>query len=371
MVFRLSEETQSFQDTVRRFFENECDTAKARKGIGTDSQLTNAFAALQLNEIYATRESALESLPELAVLAREIGRAVAPHSLLDRLVAGPLFFSTFCSELESLPVVKKLGPDGFKALQRGVTGIVRSPAFYHDTTTLDIQDRGEGQVVMSGSLRLVPYESGVAQLLYLIKGYAYLIDLQQSDRVESHQESVLDFTQPRARITLANASAVRIELSSWPLYLVLSRILVAAEILGACQKAFEMTRDYVQTRYQFSQPIGSFQVVQHALADIYQKIEMLDSLLSFSVWSMKQYSPQSELSSQALLRFALKEGIAVIEKSIQLHGGIGFTWEHDLHLYLRRVRSLVALSGSQVAQDEAFLDAVQQLSAVQNGSDTN
>ena len=240
--------------------------------------------------------------------------------------------------------------------------VLRTPLFYQDTNALQITSLNEAHL-LSGTLRLVPHSAELAYILYIEQQVAYLIKVDQLAKIELSPETALDLTQPRARIILKEALAIRIEITAHTLYQALSRVLVAAEILGACQKVFEMTVEYVKTRQQFSQPIGAFQSVQHALADICQKIEMLDSLLSFSVWSLKKPSLQSDLSSQALLRFALREGVGIVEKAIQLHGGIGFTWEHELHFYLRRVRSLVALAGSQAVHEESFLEVVRQVAA--------
>ena len=84
---------------------------------------------------------------------------------------------------------------------------------------------------------------------------------------------------------------------------------------------------------------------------------MIDSLVAFSSWTLLRSDAQRELSAQAALRLALREGAGIVEKAIQLHGGIGFTWEHDLHLYLRRVRSISALASDTRHLDCSLLAA--------------
>jgi hypothetical protein len=364
MVFRLSEEAQGFKDTLRRFFENELKGVLERQSSAlpadASQKLTSAFAALGLNEIYAANEQALDSLNELVLVAGEIGRALCPQYLLEALVAGPLFLSSFCDQTTIDNLQNTLGTERVQRLQTGKLMVLRTPLFYKDLNTLSIQLQDDTHK-LTGTLRLVPHCLELAYILHIEQQFAYLIDVNQLGKIELFTESALDLTQPKVKLILRGAVALKIEVRSSDYYQAISRVLVAAEILGACQKAFEMTTEYVKTRQQFSQPIATFQAVQHALADIYQKIEMLDSLLSFSVWSLRNSPAQSELSSQALLRLALREGVAIVEKTIQLHGGIGFTWEHELHFYLRRVRSLIALAGNQELHDDHFLKVVRQI----------
>ncbi len=366
MVFRLSEDAQGFKDTLRRFFEKELGSVVTRQVVDPSGdaarRIINRFSALGLNEIYAAQDQALDSLPELVLLASEIGRALCPEHLAEAIVAGPLFFSSFCDRQNLATLEKALGADRLSPLLLGKAMVLRTPLFYQDTHALRVTL--ENNVYqLSGTLRLVPHSAELAYILYIEQSAAYLIKVDQPGKVVLSAETALDLTQPRVKMFAQEATGIRIDIASLALYQALSRVLVAAEILGACQKVFEMTVDYVKTRQQFSQPVGAFQSVQHALADSYQKIEMLDSLLSFTVWSLKNPSLQLDLSSQALLRFALREGVGILEKAIQLHGGIGFTWEHELHFYLRRVRSLVALAGCQGVHEESFLEVVRQVAA--------
>lgn len=119
----------------------------------------------------------------------------------------------------------------------------------------------------------------------------------------------------------------------------------ACEIEGIASKVVNMTVEYVKIRKQFDVPIGSFQTIQQKLAEMYVASESLSALTKFACWSVDKSPSQSAISIKAAWLRAKQIGITVIEDAIQLHGGIGFTWEHDLHLYLRRSRTILAIWG--------------------------
>ena len=134
-------------------------------------------------------------------------------------------------------------------------------------------------------------------------------------------------------------------------------VLRAAELTGICEAVVGRTVDYVKTRKQFDQPIGAFQAVQHKLADLHLDAESASALVSFAGWAADFSKDQFSLASTSALAHALEAAPRVVETAIQLHGGIGFTWEFDLHLYLRRVRSYSAL----YPLDQADFDKLLQL----------
>lgn len=119
----------------------------------------------------------------------------------------------------------------------------------------------------------------------------------------------------------------------------------SCELSGAASSVLTMTLDYVKTRNQFGVPIGSFQAVQHTLASCQVMVEGMESLSQFACWTLDKDSSQSSLVAPSSLQFASKSSPESIEKCLQMSGGIGFTWEHDLHLFLRRAKFLEGLSG--------------------------
>ena len=105
-----------------------------------------------------------------------------------------------------------------------------------------------------------------------------------------------------------------------------------------------MTAEYVKTRKQFGKPVASFQAVQHKLSDMLMWSEQISSLGRFAAWAADTDRSQFLRSATAAHGYSAEFAPKLVETAIQLHGGIGFTWEYSLHLYLRRAKNLASLS---------------------------
>ncbi len=106
-----------------------------------------------------------------------------------------------------------------------------------------------------------------------------------------------------------------------------------------------MTVEYAKTRQQFGRPIGAFQAVQHQCADILLATESSRSATYFAAWAMSAGEPSAAQAVASAKAYCSEAATVVCERGIQVHGGIGFTWEHDLHLYLKRAKADEALFG--------------------------
>ena len=126
-----------------------------------------------------------------------------------------------------------------------------------------------------------------------------------------------------------------------------ARVALAADITGGAERVLEMTVEHVQTRRQFGQPIGAFQAVQHACADMMVAVECAKAATTYAAWALAEQADDAPIAAATAKATAGESYRHVTAKAIQLHGGIGFTWEHDLHVYYKR-----ALSG-----DVTFGDA--------------
>lgn len=124
-------------------------------------------------------------------------------------------------------------------------------------------------------------------------------------------------------------------------------LLLASEMCGVMKKVIAMTVDYAKTRVQFGVPIGTFQAVSHPIADSFVKTEGLSSLTQFSAWAFDHSPSQADLTAFSSWKFAESYGAATVERAIQLHGGVGFTYEYPLHKYLRRAKVLEFLGGDR------------------------
>ncbi|CAB4888399.1 MAG: acyl-CoA dehydrogenase [Actinobacteria bacterium] len=175
----------------------------------------------------------------------------------------------------------------------------------------------------------------------------FLVDAKASGLVITPQNS-LDLTRPTALVTFEGVAATRIgsEFSeSLNALNAFGRIAVSAELLGMSEKLMEVAVEYAKTRVQFGKPIGAFQAIKHRCSEMFAHVESMRA----AVGSAALVDPTDSvgLHEQALVVKAYCARFApwVAEATIQVHGGIGFTWEHCAHLYLRRVKTDEILFG--------------------------
>jgi hypothetical protein len=364
MVFTLNEEQQDFERVLKRFFENECSSEYVRKRIehpsANDITFSKKLHGLGLTQILADRGTALDSLRELSLFAIESGRGLCPEYVLENLIYGPLLFSSFISNETRTYLENKLSPSFFQDVISGTTNIIPVPSGIGKSDSFSLT-RKNGVTTASGTLRLVPYQPDSFLCLRDPQGEYYLFSspVKENPQIKITPEHALDITRMRVQIELVELELIPLEIADKPLFNSIQACMIACEILGAVSRAIQMTVEHVKTRQQFGVPIGSFQAVQQPLADCYTKLELLNALSTFAVWTLKDSPFQRELASHAALRFAIRDSTAIIEKMIQLHGGIGFTWEHDLHLLLRRVRGVCALEREFGYSDQEFIGFVQ------------
>jgi alkylation response protein AidB-like acyl-CoA dehydrogenase len=126
-----------------------------------------------------------------------------------------------------------------------------------------------------------------------------------------------------------------------PLARVIERATVAlcAEMCGGAQKVLDMTTEYAKIRVAFGRPIGAYQGVKHKLADMLVDVENAKSLTYYAAWAVDERAPEAALAASMAKAYCTDAYREVASHGIQLHGGIGFTWEHDMHLYFKRAKS--------------------------------
>jgi alkylation response protein AidB-like acyl-CoA dehydrogenase len=136
--------------------------------------------------------------------------------------------------------------------------------------------------------------------------------------------------------------------AAWPtLQRALDKATVAlcAEMVGGAEKAMEMCVDYAKTRVQFGRPIGSFQAVKHKIADMKVWVENAKSVVYYAAWAVDRDAPEASRAVSMAKAYCSEMYTQVTADGIQVHGGVGFTWDHHMHLYFKRAKSSEALLG--------------------------
>jgi alkylation response protein AidB-like acyl-CoA dehydrogenase len=155
-------------------------------------------------------------------------------------------------------------------------------------------------------------------------------------------------TQAELRFDGVTASLVGVEGGAGPM---LDRVLdiaaaaLAAEQVGGTARCFEMAVEHAKQRVQFGRPIGSFQAVKHLCADLLLQVESARSAAYYAAWAVAEESPEVSMVASLAKAYCSDAYVAVATENIQIHGGIGFTWEHPAHLYFKRATSSAVLFG--------------------------
>jgi alkylation response protein AidB-like acyl-CoA dehydrogenase len=183
---------------------------------------------------------------------------------------------------------------------------------------------------------LVPRAAVRAQERTLLDPTFALADLVL-DGVAVQAERVLLAPGPAAERAVTRAQEV-------------ATVALALATVGTCRRIFELTLEYTKLRKQYDRPIGSFQALKHRLADMYLAVERATALGYYAALTLVEDDPRrAEATALAKVEAGECQRL-VVEEGLQLHGGIGFTWEHDLHLFLKRAKAGDPLLGSAAEQ---------------------
>ena len=179
----------------------------------------------------------------------------------------------------------------------------------------------------------------------------------EGDAVGRTTLPTLDQTRKLARLEFAGVAG-RLIGSPGDAAAVLDRTLdvaaiaLAAEQLGGAQRALDMAVEYAKMRHQFGRPIGSFQAIKHRCADLLLEVESLRSAVGYAAAAVAENSPEIPVLAPLVKAYAAETYFHAAAENIQVHGGIGFTWEHDAHLYFKRAKSSELFLGDASYQRE-------------------
>ena len=356
MNFGFNEEQELLRNTARKFFENECPSEMVRRLMETPEGISpDLWKKLAeqgwLGLIFPDRYDGMGlGLVDLVVLMEEMGRAVAPGPFFSAVLLGGLAILEAGSEAQKkewLPSVAagdrrvalawmepsaQLGPAGITltAAKRGDKYTLSgAKLFVHDAHTADA-------LVVAARTRAGAGAEGVS-LFLLPKG---------TKGLEVTLLPTMDQTRKLCEVSCADVvvgadALLGAEGAGWaPLARVLDRATVAlcAEMCGGAQKVLDMTVEYVKIRQAFGRPIGSYQGVKHRAADMLVDVENSKSITYYAAWALDEGSPEAPLAVSMAKAYVSDAYRRVAAAGIQLHGGIGFTWEHDLHLYFKRAK---------------------------------
>ncbi|MRJ77289.1 acyl-CoA dehydrogenase [Aeromicrobium sp. SMF47] len=368
MSFSFTAEQEELRQLVRRFCEEKSSSEHVRRLMDSDdnrddkiwSQMADQLGLQGLSIPEAYGGSGFGPV-ELGIVLEEMGRT---------LLVAP-YFSTVAIAGQTLAL-----SDDEAAKQRWLPGIADGSL----TATLAIAEE-------SGSWELDSVETTAAQAgdewsltgtkMYVLDGATadlllvvaragdelglFAVDGAAAGVTRSKLDSV-DLTRDLGRVELDGVSAVRIGSGDATEMLVKATDLIlaafAAEQIGGAAKCLEMAVDYAKIREQFGRPIGSFQAIKHKCADMLLEVESGKSASYYASSVVAAGDHESSIAAALAKAYCSTAFTHAAKENIQIHGGIGFTWEHDAHLYLKRAKSSELLFGSPARHRERLADLV-------------
>ncbi len=355
MDFGLSEEQELLQQSARDFLARECPPALVRAVMASDDGYPRAL----YEKMAALGWAGLVIPPglgglglgmlDLAVLAEEMGRAVLPGPFFSSSVLAAfclMYSNATAHKKEWLPRIAtgeaagtlalledsdRLDPAGITArcvATRSGYRLNGTKLFVTDAQVADfiiVAARTRGSGAAGVSLFVVPRQhAGVS-----------VLPLQSIDQTRRWSEVVFRNVEVPKSARLADES------KAWK---VLQRVMdaacvvLAADSLGGAQRALEMSVEYAKVREQFGRPIGSFQALKHMAAEMVSEIEPARSLVWYAAYAYDR-EPRNAGRAAAMAKARLSDVYSrVTNRAVQMHGGIGFTWEHDMHFWFKRAK---------------------------------
>jgi alkylation response protein AidB-like acyl-CoA dehydrogenase len=364
MNFGFTEDQEALRETVRRFLTTRCPPAWVRTMLddrrGTTAEVWDGLVGLGLPGLLVPEQHGGHGggWVDMGVALEEMGRAVHPGPFFSSAVAAVAAITQAASEREQGELLP-----GIARGRTVATLALLEPDTRHDWSAAGTMARRDGESwTLHGTKLFVP--DGEAADVLLVTARAgeelglFAVDAA-APRLARTGLITVDGTRRQAEVTLAGTAARRLGRGDATVALgrAIDRIVLALVVdgVGAAARALELATEYAKVRVQFDRPIGSFQAVQHLLADMLRNVELARSGAYYAMWAADA-ADDAECHRAAVMAkaYASDALVRVTADAIQVLGGIGFTWEHDAHLYYKRTLSLQQAFGGGADFEEEY-----------------
>jgi alkylation response protein AidB-like acyl-CoA dehydrogenase len=351
MNFGLSESQRILKENARKFFVNECSMAEVRRIMETDDAFDAGLYRKMAEQgftgiIFPERYGGLGlGKVEMAVLLDEMGWALTPGPYFSSVLLAGTVIEAAGSEAQKQKYLTPIA-EGSK---RATLAVLESSGIWN-LDSISMRARGN---VLNGEKLFVTDAAAADFLVVAARDGSEPVILV----VDAHAPGVEITALPSADLTrklysiafrsaegevLATGRAAGEALDK---ALEIATVGLAAELTGGMQRGMEIAVEYAKTRKQFGKPIGTYQAVQHQCADMYVWTESSRSATLYAAWMLDSEEPGAPTAVSVAKMYASDAAREVASRTIQVHGGMGFTWENDCHLYYRRAKSSEVMLG--------------------------
>jgi len=369
MNFAFSEEQEELRKMVRSFLESKSAESAVREQMettdGFDAAVWSQMAdQMGLQGLAIPEEFGGQgfSFVELGVVLEEMGRALlcAPYFSSVVLAANTLLLSGDKAAMKAhLP--------GIASGETIATLAVTEPSGKWDASGVTIEAKGSGTDFTISGTKMFVIDGHTANLIIVAaktsKGISLFAVDAKAKGLTRTALSTMDQTRKQAKLEFASTPATLIgtEGKGWD---VLSQVFdlvavaLAAEQVGGAQKVLEMAVEYAKVRVQFGRPIGSFQAIKHKCADMLLEVESAKSAAYYGMWCASEMNDELPSVASLAKAYCSEAYFHAAAENIQIHGGIGFTWEHPAHLYFKRAKSSELIFGDPTYHRELLAQRI-------------
>jgi len=364
MDFGFSEEQEMMRQSARQFLEAECQMSYVRKMMddegGFSAEQWKKMADLGWMGLIFPEEYGGSGLTmvDLVVILEEMGRVVMPGPFFASVILGALAIDLGGTAYQK----QRYLPDLAAGRTRATLALVEESGRW-DVEGIQLAAKKAGTGFTLNGTKLFVHDAHNADVLVVPARTSrrgrdgttlFLVDAKQQG-VTTTVLKTMDQTRKLCEVTFHNVKVGKDTVlgtvnEGWPLLdRVIDRAKVAlcAEMCGGAQRVLEMSVEYAKVREQFGRPIGSFQAIQHKCANMMVQVESAKSATYYAAWAVANDVPEAHLAACMAKAYCSDAYRLVSAEGIQIHGGIGFTWEHDMHLYFKRAK------GSEVTFGDA------------------
>ncbi len=353
MNFDFSADQKALRDQARKFLSEHASSTRVRRilegAAPYDAELWRGMGEMGWmgTAIPEPHGGAGFGHLELCVIAEELGRSLAPTPFASTIYLAAEALMLAGSDAQKkrwLPRIAQGEAIGCLALAEGPQ--VATPA--------NLSTRAESSRLTGAKVPVADGDVADFAIVLATEGVGraglFLVDLK-GPGVTRASVATVDPTRSHARLSFDAAPAEPLGApgQGWPLterLLDRAAVLVAFEQLGGAQAALEMAREYALGRFAFGRQIASFQAIKHKLADMYVGVELARSNAYYGAWALTKDAPELPVAAAAARVAASEAYYQAAKENIQIHGGMGFTWEFDCHLHYRRAKLTGLMLGS-------------------------
>ncbi|MCU4184264.1 acyl-CoA/acyl-ACP dehydrogenase [Acidiferrimicrobium sp. IK] len=369
MNFAFSDEQEELRKAVRRFLEDKSPETEVRRLMETTEGYDPAVWK-QMGEQLGLQGLAIPeeyggsgySYVELIVVLEEMGRALlcAPYFASVALAANLLLASgDDAAKKDLLP--------GIAAGTTIATVALAEASGRWDEEGVTLQATGSGSEWTLTGEKLYVLDGHTADVVLVAARTAAGVSVFAVDKGASGFTatplSTMDQTRKQAKLTFDSTPGrlVGTDGAGWAAIskmLDLAAVALAAEQVGGAQKVLDMAVEYAKVRVQFGRPIGSFQAIKHKCADMLLEVESAKSAAYYAGWAAAEDNDELPVVASLAKSYCSEAYFHATAENIQIHGGIGFTWEHPAHLYFKRAKSSELLFGDPTYHRELLAQRI-------------